>query len=289
MAVYEQTYRRYQGALTPTWSRFLILPRYSFQEVFKSRIFLAFFLVCFLAPLVGLILIYLRHNLSALALFNVSGEEFREALPISYRFFHIGLGIQGFLCFVVAFFVAPALVAPDLRNNGLPLYLSRPFSRAEYVLGKLTVLVALLSVITWIPGLLLFLFQTYLEGTTWLGQNGGIAWALFAASWSWILVLSLVSLAISAWVKWKPLARVALLGVFFILSGFAKALNEARDIWWGNLVSVWSMINVTWAALFRQPIDDGTPVGIAWVMLGVFCLVCLWLLSIRVRAYEVIR
>jgi Na+-driven multidrug efflux pump len=90
-------------------------------------------------------------------------------------------------------------------------------------------------------------------------------------------------------VKWKPLARVALLGVFFILSGFAKALNEARDIWWGNLVSVWSMINVTWAALFRQPIDDGTPVGIAWVMLGVFCLVCLWLLSIRVRAYEVIR
>ena len=50
-------------------------------------------------------------------------------------------------------------MSPDLRNNGLPLYLSRPFSRTEYVLGKMSVLLILLSAITWVPGLLLFLFQ----------------------------------------------------------------------------------------------------------------------------------
>ena len=31
MAVYERNYGRYEGALTPTWSRFLILPRYAFE------------------------------------------------------------------------------------------------------------------------------------------------------------------------------------------------------------------------------------------------------------------
>ena len=122
--------------------------------------------------------------------------------------------------------MGPALVAPDLRNNGLPLYLSRPFSRTEYVLGKMAVLVVLMSLITWIPGLLLFLFQGYLEGAGWLGANLRIGMAIFVGSWIWILVLSLVALALSAWVKWKPVARLTLLIVFFVLAGFAKAAQR---------------------------------------------------------------
>ena len=31
MAVYEQTYKRYAGKLTPEWSRFLIIPRHAFE------------------------------------------------------------------------------------------------------------------------------------------------------------------------------------------------------------------------------------------------------------------
>ena len=38
----------------------------------------------------------------------------------------------------------------------MPLYLARPFSRTEYVLGKASTLVILLSLLTWIPGLFLF-------------------------------------------------------------------------------------------------------------------------------------
>ena len=143
----------------------------------------------------------------------------------------------------MALFVGPALVAPDLRNNGLPLYLSRPFSRTEYVLGKMAVLVVLMSLVTWIPGLLLFLFQGYLEGAGWLGNNLRIGAAIFAGSWAWILVVSLVALAISAWVKWKPVARVSLLIVFFVLTGFAQALNVALDTWWGHLLSLSNAMN----------------------------------------------
>lgn len=289
MAVYERTYRRYEGPVTPSWSRFLILPRYAFGEVFKSRMFLSFFLLCFAAPVVGLVLLYLRHNLSALALFQLSQEQFQQMLPVNGEFFLVGLHIQGMLCFLVTAIVAPALVAPDLRNNGLPLYLSRPFSRAEYVLGKGMVLVALLSAITWIPGLLLFAFQSYLEGWAWISQNAGLAASIFVGSWAWILVLSLVGLAISAWVKWKPIARVALLGIFFVLSGFAEAFNAALNTWWGNLLSIWRLIDVTWAWLFGQAAEHETPVWAAFVMIGLFCLFCLWVLSKRLRAYEVVR
>jgi len=71
MAVYEQTYKQYLGKLTPEWSRFLIIPRHAFRDVFKSKLFTAFFVVCFLPLLVEAILIYLHHNVNALALMKV--------------------------------------------------------------------------------------------------------------------------------------------------------------------------------------------------------------------------
>ncbi len=290
MAVYERNYGRYQGALTPSWSRFLVLPRYAYQEVFKSKAFVAFFVLCFVAPFSGLLIIYLHHNLSALQLMGMSFAQLREALPIDGWFFERGMSIQSTLAFVLVLLVGPTLVAPDLRNNGLPLYLSRPFSRTEYVLGKLAVLLILMSLITWVPGLLLVLFQGYLEGGGWLGENARIAGAIFAGSWAWILTLSLLALAVSAWVKWKPVARVSLLLLFFALSGFGKAINEVLDTWWGSLLSLGEVITRIWQALFGVDLaDPDIPLAAAWTMIGLWCLVSLWLLSRRIRAYEVVR
>src|SRR5260370_4344997 len=128
-------------------------------------------------------------------------------------------------------------VARDLTNNGLPLYLCRPFSRSEYVVGKMSIVIILLSAITWAPGLLLFLFQGYLEGWSWFAENIWMASAIFIGSLVWILVLALLSQTISAWVKWRVAARAAVLGVFFIPPPFAGILNHAFQTRWGPIVS----------------------------------------------------
>jgi ABC-2 type transport system permease protein len=290
MAVYGRTYRPYAGELTPARSRFLILPRYAYETVFQSKLFVALFVLCFAVPFVGLLLIYLHHNLSALTLMQLPAEELQKALPINGSFFYRGMWFQGGLAFLLVLFVGPALVAPDLRNNGLALYLSRPFTRTEYVLGKMSVLVILLSAITWAPGLLLFFFQGYLEGGGWIGQNLGIAGAILAGSWAWIVFLSLFALAVSAWVKWKAVARITLMTLFFVLMAFGAALDQALDTWFGRLLSAWHVIGSIWASLFDIDLgNDLPPVGPSWIALGAACLVCLWLLSRRIRAYEVVR
>ncbi|HEY9421284.1 MAG TPA: hypothetical protein VIW92_07720, partial [Thermoanaerobaculia bacterium] len=232
-----------------------------------------------------------HHNIAALNFLQLPLADLKDELPINAKFFLFGLEAQGFLAFLLTMGVGPALVAPDLRNNGLALYLSRPFSRAEYVLGKMSVLMILLSLITWIPGLLLFFFQSYLEGFGWLRENAAIGFNLFVGSWVWILVLSLVSLAISAWVKWKPVARVALLVVFYVFIGFAAALNEALDTWWGWLLSIWTAVQNVWASMFGLKMDTEMtmPLWSAWLTLAGCCLLCLWLLSRRIKAYEVVR
>src|ERR671917_226038 len=212
MAVFENSYRQYEGRLTPEWSRFLVLPRYALRDVFGSKFFTAVFCLCFIYPLIAAILIYLHHNTNAVALMQI---DVRELLPINATFFQYFVEVQGWLAFILTVLVGPVLVSRDLANNALPLYLCRPFSRAEYVLGKMTVLIVLLSLVTWVPGLLLFLLQAYLEGARWIVSNSWMAGAIFVGSMTWIVLLSLLALALSAWVRWRVVAGGALLRVFF--------------------------------------------------------------------------
>jgi ABC-2 type transport system permease protein len=289
MAVYEQTYRRYAGPQTTRLGRFLVVPRYALAEVMSSRAFVMFYVLCFLLPFIGLLLIYLRHNLSALKLLGMPLDRLREALPIDARFFYRGLRVQSFFSFLMAVAVAPALISPDLRNNGLALYLSRPFSRAEYVLGKLSVLALLISTITWVPGLLLYLLQGYLEGGGWFAAQWRVPVGLLAGGWVLIASLSLLALAVSAWVKWKPVARIVLLILYFVSTGFGRVMELALGTWWSELLSLRAVIDTVWAEMFAVEPPTAMPAGAAWVALVAGSLLSLALLARRVRAYEVVR
>src|SRR5690242_12094381 len=195
MAVYKRSYHGYTGPVTPAWSRFTIIPRYAYRGLFRSKIMTAFFVLCFLAPVVFLALIYLANNFGSFGrMFGVADAKL--PLAVDGEFFSTYLAIQCPLAFILTAFIGPGLISSDLANGALPLYLVRPFSRAEYVLGKMSVLLILLSLITWIPGLILFGAQAAMAGGGWLSQNLWIAWGLFAGSWVWILVISLLALAL---------------------------------------------------------------------------------------------
>lgn len=286
MAVYEQVYTPYEGPRTALWSRFSVLPRYAIRDLFKSRLLTGYFVLCFVCPLVAAILIYLHHNVNAIAVLDIA---IGNLIPIDNEFFYVILGVEVGFAFVLAIFVGPSLISPDLSNNALPLYLSRPFSRVEYVVGKLSVVVAFLSVVTWIPGLILFALQAYLEGAGWATRNLYIAWAIFAGSLAWILPLALVTLAISAFVKWSLLARAAIFGILIVPSALAVVVNEIFRTHWGDLMSFQA---ATWAVriwLFRIESDRSVPGPAALVVLALVSLVCIGLLARKVRAYEVVR
>src|SRR5207302_1319550 len=247
MAVFERTYKPYAGALSPEWSRFLIIPRHAVRDIFRSKLFTAFYALSFVWPLVCAILIYLRHNVEALAILRLS---IANIIPIDASFFMAFVQVQGTIGFFLALLVGPQQVSRDLTNNALPLYLCRPFSRTEYVVGKMSIVVIMLSTISWLPGLILFLLQSYLEGWAWFSDNLPIASAIFLGSLVWILLLALLTQTISAWVKWSLAARAALIGLFLIPSVFATIVNQMIETHWGNLISLNALIQNVWAGLF---------------------------------------
>src|SRR3954466_10812016 len=249
MAVYKKTYRPYEGALTGSWRRLLVIPRYAFQDLHRSRFLTIFFIASFIYPLVAALIIYVRHNASVLALLGAQGSE--RVISINVVFFMSLLGWQSMLALFLASFIGPGQVSPDLANNALSLYLARPFSRAEYVIGKMSVLLILLSLMTWIPGLLCFALQAYLEGGTWMRENWRFATGMFFGAWIWILILSLLALALSAWVKWKPAAGALMFGVFFVAGGFGATINGVQRTNWGNIFNIFYLIGSVWVNLFE--------------------------------------
>ena len=287
MAVYKRTYKGYAGERTPAWSRFLILPRYSFSRLFQSKFLVLFMMACFFFPLGCAGFIYLSHNLSFLETFNIHASNL---IQINAKFFYVYCTVQAAFAYLLTALVGPGLISPDLVNNALPLYFCRPFTRTEYVAGKMSVLVYLLSLITWIPGLILFAIQSSLAGWDWARTNLWIAGAIVAGSLLWITVLSLLAMALSAWVKWRIAAGALILGVIFVGAGFGAALNAVMRTTYGSLLDLAQDNSVIWAHLFRltdadlriDALDAANAIAVA-------CLICLWLLFRKVRAFEVVK
>jgi len=297
VAVYKRTYRPYAGSLTAHWSRFLVIPRYTFEELRKSRALVLLFIIGCIAPLFFAVTIYLKHNFSLLGLLNIKAQQLIE---INAKFFYNLLQSQSALGFFLAAFIGPGLISPDLTNNALPLYLARPFTRAEYILGKFSVLAIVFSLLTWVPGLMLFGLEAYFEGAGWAWDNLRIAAAIVAASVLWILVISLLAMALSAWVKWKPAAAGLLFGVFFVAAGFGGAINGVLRTQWGHLLNISHLIGTAWQELFDvsgrrggpfTPMRNAgeIPLWCIWAMLFAICGFCLWMLAKKVRGAEVVR
>lgn len=284
MAVHKRSYHAYAGELTPRRSRFLILSRYAFRKALSSRFLSVYFALCFIYPLAFALALYANHNQRLLALFHTDAF-----FDVSARVFFQFLGVQGTMGFILTVFVGPGLVSPDLANNALPLYFSRPFSRAEYVLGKAFVLLALLSLVTWVPGEVLFLIQSSLAGGGWMLANLWIMGSIFLGSALEIIVFSLLALALSAWIRRRLAAGAALLGVFFFGAGFGQAINAVLRTRYGLLINLAKLIASVEDQLFRQRTSSGIPAADAALALVAICVFCLVLLEKKVRAFEVVR
>ena len=286
MAVYKRNYKTYNGPLTSERWRFLAIPRYAFKDLFASKFLTAFFVACYVPVLAEALLIYFRYNASAI---EKLGLPLDQIIAVDNSFFLAFHGAQGVLAFLLTVLVGPGLVSPDLVNNALPLYFCRPFNRAEYVLGKMSVLVILLSLITWVPGLLMFLLQASLADSGWVANYYYLPAAIFFGSLIWILVLSLLSLAISAWVRWRPLAGAVMFLILFVAAAFGNMIYGVLDLRWGKWMDLLDLIRVVSTWLFR--VDDWSvvSVGEAWAVLLGICGLCLLILARKIQAYEVVR
>jgi ABC-type transport system involved in multi-copper enzyme maturation permease subunit len=289
MAVYKRNYSAYAGAVTPVWTRVLVLARYAFEEAWSSKITVGLFIFCLLPCIVSLVVIYLADNPIARALIGGRGQQM---LAIDAKFFLKVLQGQAWLALVMASWIAPRLITGDLADNALPILLSHPISRFGYVFGKFMALFTSLSLMTWLPCLLLFVYQGYSSPQPWAMSNLQIAMGLLAGSVIWISFLSILGLALSSWVKWRVVATGVIFAAVFVPAGVGAIVSAVLRTRWGLLLNFPVMMSNLWQQLLgAPPINERlvVPTMPIVVMLLLACLVCVGMLNKRIRAREVVR
>src|SRR6187397_1744259 len=229
MGVYKQGYRRYSGPLTGRWTRFTVLPRYAWRRLYQQRLVLMLTVVAFVWPLLCAGFVYVTNHAT---LMQGLPPEFRRFIQVDGSFFRIFMYVQAIFAVFLAALAGPGLLAPDLANNALPLYFSRPLTRWSYALARLTVIVGMLSIVTWIPGLLLFALQVGMAGVWWFLANWTLGVGMVVGFLLWLLILSLVAMASSAYVKWRIVAGAVSLAFFFILTGVSEMIDQVFRVKW---------------------------------------------------------
>ncbi len=290
MSVYKHAYRPHTGEVTRRWRRIYVLVCYGAAEAWSSKITVALFVFSFLPVVIFLIGIYLANNPLARALIFKGSSGVME---IDSAYFFRMLEFQSWLALVMTAWVAPRLITFDLADNALPILLSHPISRFGYVLGKFLALFSFLSMITWVPCLLLFCYQAYSSPTSWADTHWLIAAGLFWGSLLWIVVLSMLGLALSSWVKWRVVATGAIFAAVFVPAGVGAIMSAILRTRWGFLLNVPMMMSVLWQRLlgapqlFPQKYALPTPAILTMLLASCLCFVAM--LNARIRAREVVR
>ena len=147
MPIYDQGYRRYEARGALHQIRFWPITREALRLILAKRAFLGLLAVAFLPFVVRVIQIYIVTRF----------PEAGRVLPVDGRLFGEFLNQQIGFTILLSIFGGAGLIANDLRTGAILVYLSRPLTRRDYIVGKLRVPLALNLAVTLVPGLVLYL------------------------------------------------------------------------------------------------------------------------------------
>lgn len=277
MPIHDQGYRRYSGtrARGRAW---LVMLRNGVVGMMGNRRWIVLMIASWIQFVVRAIQFYIAANFAQAAIVAPSAATFRD-------FFDN----QNLFVFLVTITLGASAIAEDRRTNALQIYLSKPLTRLEYLVGKLSVLVVFLLFITWVPAILLLIVQVLFAGNfTFLQANAYLFPAITLYSIIEVVMVSTCMLALSSLSTSGRFAGILYTALIFFsdaLYGVMRAVTGSTRVSWiafgNNLAQVGDVI-------FRVPLRYETPwllsLTIVFGLIGIAALI----LERRVRAVEIV-
>ncbi|HET6959051.1 MAG TPA: ABC transporter permease subunit [Vicinamibacterales bacterium] len=281
MPIHDQGYRRYGGQKTRTGTGWTVIARAGIRTFISKRAFLGLLLVSWFPFFVRAVQFYAASNLTSIpqaSMLAPSAETFRQFLEQQQTF-----------VFFVTVYVGAGLIANDRRANALQIYLSKPLTRAEYVFGKLAILMAFLALVTWLPAIVLLIVQiTFAGNFTFFVNNVFLFPAITLFAFIEVALASSTMLALSSLSKSSRYVAILYAAVIFFTQavyGVIYAVTRSTALSWlsfsANLAQIGDVI-------FRQPLKYETPWPVSLLMILVVVGVSGVILERRVRGIEVI-
>jgi ABC-2 type transport system permease protein len=278
--IHDQGYRRYGGNKARTGSGWAVIARAGIRTFLSKRAFLGLLLISWFPFVIRAVQFYAAANLSIpqASLLKPSADTFRQFLEQQQTF-----------VFFVTVYVGAGLIANDRRANALQIYLSKPLTRAEYILGKLAILMTFLLLVTWLPAILLLIVQIAFAGNfTFFQTNVFLFPAITLFAFIEVVLASSTMLALSSLSKSSRYVAILYTGVIFFTQavyGVLYAVTRSTALSWlsfsNNLAQIGDVI-------FRQTPRYDTPWPVSLLLIALIVGVSALILERRVRGVEVV-
>jgi ABC-2 type transport system permease protein len=278
MPIHDQGYRRYTGSRTPRGRGWAVIAKAGVRTFFGKRAFLALLLMSWVPFVVRTVQIYAAANFPQMAFIAPTAETFRQFI-----------GQQDPFVFFITVYVGAGLIANDRRAHALQIYLSKPLTRAEYVFGKMAILMTFLLMVTWLPAIVLLLVQVSFAGSfAFLSANLYLFPAITLMSFVEAAMVSAAMLALSSLSNNSRFVGILYAGLIFFsdaLFGVLRAVTGESRLSW---VSFGNNLAQIGDAMFRVPLRFSTPWPVSLLMVVALIAVSGLVLERRVRGVEVI-
>jgi ABC-2 type transport system permease protein len=267
MPIHDQGYQRYQGQRVPVGRAWWTMARMHLITAFKRR----WFLVVLFAGWVPFFFFAL-YIAGPLVMPQLSG--FTSVTPQTFRNF---LNWQQFFVFIITI-VLGGLIADDRRANALQLYLSKPLTRVEYILGKAAPLLILILGVTLVPA----------GSFTFLSSNLFLIPAITLASLTRALLSTSMILALSSLSKSRRFVAIMYAGLIFFTSSMHQVLRSITGSRAWAAIAPSNMVDVFTDWVFRIRAPQPVPVYVAVLVIVGLIALSAWILERRVRPVEIV-
>ena len=278
MPIHDQGYRRYGGSKARNGTGWIVITRAGIRTLFAKRAFLGLLLVAWFPFFVRAVQIYAAANLPQAAFLAPTPETFRQFLDQ-----------QQIFVFFITVYVGAGLIANDRRANALQIYLSKPLTRAEYVFGKLAILMTFLLLVTWLPAIVLLIVQISFAGNfTFFKNNIFLFPAITVFSFVQVTMVAIAMLALSSLSKSSRYVGILYAAVIFFtqaIYGVLYAVTRSSTFSW---VSFSANLSQVGSVIFRQPLKYDTPWPLSLLVIVGIIAVSGLVLERRVRGIEVV-
>lgn len=277
MPIHDQGYRRYGGGkvMGRGWT---VIAAAGIRTVLAKKSFIALMLLAWFPFIVRAVQIYAAANLPQAAFLKPSTETFRQFLDQ-----------QQIFVFFVTVYIGAGLIANDRRANALQIYLAKPLTRAEYIFGKLAILVTFLLLVTWVPAIVLLIVQMAFAGNfTFLRQHLFLFPAITLFSFIQVAVVAATMLALSSLSNSSRYVGILYTAVIFFtqaIYGVVYAVTRSTAMSW---ISVSADLAQLGDVIFRLPPKYDTPWLVSLLVIVTLIAVSGLILERRVRGVEVV-
>lgn len=156
--------------------------------------------------------------------------------------------------------IAPELLTADRRNGVLSLYLVRPISSGDYVLGRWLSFFILSLIVIWLPQIILFIGVNLGTADAWgyLQDNWLDIPRFLIAGVALVLFTTTIPLAAAAFTQRRAMAAAFVIGLWFIAAAIGNALSESIGGTagsWLALIDVGASPILINDMVFDQPFD----------------------------------